>query len=470
MKSFMDQDFLLETETAKTLFHEYSEKMPIIDYHCHINPKEIAQDRHFENITQVWLGGDHYKWRFMRSCGVEEKYITGDASDYDKFMKWAECLGKAIGNPLFHWSHLELQRYFDYHGVLNRKTADEVWKLCNEKLADPGMSARNLILRSNVKIVCTTDDPIDSLEWHEMLAKDDSFDVKVLPAWRPDKAMNIEKPDYLDYINKLAACVGVDEITTFQGLKDALRNRLEYFAERGCLVSDHGLEFVCYQDATEDEVEAIFLKRLNRMILTRQEELQFKTAFMVFMGREYHRLNWTMQLHYGCKRDNNTAQFNKIGPDTGYDCIGDSVPSAQLADYLNALEMTGELPRTILYSLNPHDNQTICTIMGCFQNSDAIGKIQHGSAWWFNDNKNGMIDQMTSLAHLGNLSGFVGMLTDSRSFLSYTRHEYFRRILCNFIGNLVENGEYPGDMEMLSEIVQDISYNNALRYFQFPIK
>lgn len=469
MKEFMNRDFLLETETAKTLFHDYAAKTPILDYHCHINPKEIAEDRKFDNITQLWLGGDHYKWRFMRSCGVEEKYITGDASDYDKFCKWAECLGKAVGNPLFHWSHLELQRYFDYHGVLNKKTADEVWNLCNAKLQEPSMTARNIILRSNVTLICTTDDPIDNLEWHAKIAADSDFNVKVLPAWRPDKAMYIEKPDYLDYLDKLAAAAGMNYITSFAHLKKALLNRMEFFASMGCTVSDHGMEFVMYSPVSDEELEAIFLKRLNHMILTREEELKFKTSFMVFMGREYHRLNWTMQLHYGVKRDNNVRMYKNIGPDTGFDCISNNSPSWQLADFLNALALTDELPKTIIYSLNPNDNPAIGTIIGCFQDSSAIGKIQQGSAWWFNDHKKGMEEQMTSLANLGNLSGFVGMLTDSRSFLSYTRHEYFRRILCNLLGNWVENGEFPADMDTLGEIVTDISYNNAKRYFEFPL-
>lgn len=469
MKAFMDKDFLLETETAKKLYHDYAEKTPILDYHCHINPREIAEDRRFDNIAQVWLGADHYKWRFMRSCGVEEKYVTGDASDYEKFVKWAECLGKAIGNPLFHWSHLELQRYFGYNGVLNKNTADEVWNLCNEKLKDPSMSARNLVKQSNVTLICTTDDPIDSLEWHKMIAEDESFDVKVLPAWRPDKAMYIEKPDYLDYLDKLAAVCGMEEITSFADLKAALKMRMEFFATMGCNVSDHGMAFVMYYPASDDEVEEIFLKKLNKMILTQEEEYKFKTAFMLFVGKEYHRLDWAMQLHYGVKRDNNTAQFKKIGPDTGYDCSDNNTPSAQLVDFLNALAVTDELPRTVIYSLNPIDNQAIGTIIGCFQDSSAVAKIQQGSAWWFNDNKTGMIEQMTSLANLGNLSGFVGMLTDSRSFLSYTRHEYFRRILCNLIGGWVENGEFPADMQILEEIVKDISYNNAKRYFKFPL-
>lgn len=468
MKEFMDQDFLLSTETARKLYHDFAEKMPVIDYHCHINPREIAEDRCFENITQVWLGGDHYKWRFMRSCGVDEFYITGDASDKDKFLKWAECVGKAIGNPLYHWSHLELQRYFGYHGALSAKTAEEVWDICNEKLADASMSVRNLIKQSNVRLICTTDDPIDSLEWHKMIAEDASFDVKVLPAWRPDKAMNIEKPEYLDYLEKLSKVSGV-MICSFADLKKALSNRMDFFASMGCSVSDHALEYVMYVPATEDEIEAIFSKRKSGQAVSREEELKFKTAFMMFVGSEYAKRDWAMQLHYGCKRDNNTTMYNKLGPDTGYDCINNYAPSMQTADFLNAMNEAGGLPRTILYSLNPNDNQAIGTILGCFQDSTAVAKIQQGSAWWFNDHKVGMQDQMISLANLGNLSGFVGMLTDSRSFLSYTRHEYFRRIMCNLIGDWVENGEFPQDYDILGDIVSNISYNNAVNYFKFDI-
>ncbi len=468
MKTFMDKDFLLENDTAKELYHSFAEKTPILDYHCHINPQEIATDRHFDNIAQVWLGADHYKWRYLRSCGVEEKYITGDASDYEKFVKWAECLGKAIGNPLYHWSHLELQRYFGYYGALNKNTADEVWELCNKKLQDPAMSARALIKQSNVTLICTTDDPIDSLEWHKMIAEDPTFGVKVLPAWRPDKAMYIEKPDFPEYIGKLATVSQIN-ITSFADLKEALKKRMDFFADMGCTVSDHGMAFVMYYPASEDEVEKIFTKKMNQQALTKEEEYQYKTAFMLFMGRQYHRLDWAMQLHYGVKRDNNTYMFRKIGPDTGFDCIDNHTPSAQLVDFLNALATTEELPRTVVYSLNPQDNQAICSIIGCFQNAEMIAKVQQGSAWWFNDNKPGMIEQMTSLASLGNLSGFVGMLTDSRSFLSYTRHEYFRRILCNLLGTWVENGEFPKDMDTLGEIVADISYNNAKRYFRFPL-
>ena len=468
MKAFMDADFLLSNDTAKKLYHEYAAKVPVLDYHCHINPREIAEDRRFENITQVWLGGDHYKWRFMRSCGVEEYYITGAASDHDKFIKWAECLGKAIGNPLYHWSHLELQRYFGFYGALSAKNAEEVWELCNKKLAEPSMTARNIIKNSNVTLICTTDDPIDSLEWHKVIAEDKDFDVQVLPAWRPDKAMYIEKPDYAEYIGKLAKVSGV-EIASFEDVKKALCIRMDYFASMGCSVSDHGLEYVYYAPATAEEVEAIFAKKMSGGEVSREEEFKFKTAFMIFVGGEYCRRNWVMQLHYGVKRDNNKVMFAKIGPDTGYDCTNNYAPSSQLADFLNAVNEATGLPKTIIYSLNPVDNQAIGTIIGAFQDSAAVGKIQQGSAWWFNDNKTGMIEQMTSLANLGNLSGFVGMLTDSRSFLSYTRHEYFRRILCNLIGGWVENGEFPEDYDILGEMVRNISYYNAVNYFGFNL-
>ena len=468
MKNFMDQDFLLSTPTAQALYHNFAEKMPVLDYHCHINPKEIAEDRCFENITQVWLGGDHYKWRFMRSCGVDEYYITGGAPDKEKFMKWAECLGKAVGNPLYHWSHLELQRYFDYHGYLNKNTAEEVWNLCNAKLAQPDMSVRNIIKKSNVTLICTTDDPVDSLEYHKAIKADSSFDVQVLPAWRPDKAMNLEKPEYLDYLSKLADVSGV-KIDSFAALKEALKVRMAYFAENGCSVSDHALEYVMYAPASDSEIDAIFAKRLSGGSVSREEEMKFKTAFMLFVDKEYHKLGWVSQLHYGCKRDNNRLMYEKLGPDTGYDCINNYAPSSEMADFLNALIATDELPKTILYSLNPNDNASIGTILGCFQDSTAVAKIQQGSAWWFNDHKTGMEQQMISLANLGNLSGFVGMLTDSRSFLSYTRHEYFRRIMCNFIGGLVENGEFANDMDTLKEIVEGISYNNAVRYFGFDL-
>ena len=469
MKAFMDENFLLSTATAQKLYHEYAEPMPIVDYHCHLSPREIYEDLKYETITQVWLGGDHYKWRQMRSNGVEEYYITGDAPDREKFQKWAETLEKAIGNPLYHWSHLELQRYFGYSGYLNGDTAEEVWNICNEKLKDDGMSVRNLIRKSNVRLLCTTDDPADDLQYHKKIAEDVTFQVKVLPAWRPDKAMNLERPEYPEYLKALEAASGV-KIDSFATLKKALCVRMDFFHENGCCISDHGLEYVMYYPASKEEIEVIYEKRLLGKRISEDEILKFKTAFMQFAGKEYHKRNWVMQLHYGCKRDNNSVSFNNLGPDTGFDCINNYAPSVQMADFLDALNKTGELPRTILYSLNPNDNASIGTIMGCFQDASAVGKIQQGSAWWFNDHKTGMIEQVTSLANLGLLSNFIGMLTDSRSFLSYTRHEYFRRILCELIGGWVENGEYPADYKALEKIIKGISYENAVRYFEFNIQ
>ena len=464
MKKFMDADFLLTTPTAKHLYHDFAEKLPIIDYHCHLSPKEIYEDVQFENITQVWLGGDHYKWRQMRSNGVEEKYITGDASDREKFQKWAETLEVAIGNPLYHWSHLELQKYFGYEGHLCGDTAEEVWNLCNEKLSTPEMSARNLILQSNVEMVCTTDDPADSLEWHKKI-REDGFSVKVLPSFRPDKARAIEKEGFCDYIQTLSAASGI-AITDFASLVDALRQRMDVFDENGCVVSDHGLEYVMYESYTDAEADEIFKRRLAGEELTATEMRKYKTAFMVAVGREYAKRHWVMQLHYGVQRDLNKKVFAALGPDAGIDAIDTVGSSVEMGQYLNALAITDELPKTIIYSLNPADDAAIGTVIGCFQDSTAVGKIQHGSAWWFNDNKTGMIAQMTSLANLGLLGKFVGMLTESRSFLSYTRHEYFRRIMCELIGGWVENGEYPQDEKALKRIVEGISFYNAKRYFQ----
>ena len=457
MRAFMDRDFLLSTETAKHLYHDFAEGMPIIDYHCHLDPKEIFEDRKFENITQLWLGGDHYKWRLMRSAGVGERFITGDATDREKFRKWAETVSLAIGSPLYHWSHLELRNYFGYDGVLNGDTAEEVWNLCSEKLQT--LSARKLIEDSNVKALCTTDDPADSLEWHKKIAEDPSFGVKVLPSFRPDKAVSIEKADYLEYLKRLG------EITSFSQLAEVLKERLAVFVSLGCRVSDHGLESVPYAPATEAEVEAIFQKRLHGELPTAQEAKQFKTALLLALGREYRRLGVVMQLHFGVIRDNAKRVFRALGPDAGVDSIGDAVSIRDLAAFLNALDETDELPKTILYSLNPNDNAALVTVMGAFQTGEAVSKIQHGSAWWFNDHKRGMIDQLTNLAAGGYLAGFVGMLTDSRSFLSYARHEYFRRILCDLIGTWVENGEYPADDAALRTIVEGICYANAQRYF-----
>ncbi len=469
MKPFLDKDFLLNTETARKLYHEAAEGMPIIDYHCHLSPREIYEDIRYENITQVWLGGDHYKWRLMRSAGVPEKYITGNASDREKFEKYAEVLGKAIGNPLYHWSHLELRRYFGYDGILNKDTAGEVWELANAKLRSEGYSARELIRMSNVETICTTDDPADTLEWHEKLAADSSFPVTVLPAWRPDAAMYIEKTAYPAYLARLEAAAGM-KIATFADLIAALRRRLDFFAERGCRLSDHGMGYVMYAPAEADEIETIFRNRLAGVMPGSAEEAKFKYAFMSAMAAEYRKRDWVMQLHYGVRRDNNPVMFRAVGPDTGFDCAVDYTPAEQTAAFLGALEDAGNLPKTILYSLNPSDNAVIGTIIGCFQNDMAVGRIQHGSAWWFNDHFDGMCAQMKSLAALGYLAGFVGMLTDSRSFLSYPRHEYFRRILCRILGEWAEEGFYPEDMDTLKEIVKDISYNNAKKYFGFETK
>lgn len=464
MKKFMDRDFLLDSDTAKHLFHDYAENMPIADYHCHLSPKEIYEDRRFENITQVWLGGDHYKWRLMRWHGVEEKYITGAGSDHDKFMKWAETLGCAIGNPLYHWSHLELQRYFGYTGILNEDTAEEVWNLCNEKLQH--MSARQMIADAKVTHLCTTDDPIDDLHYHELIKTDSSFHTEVLPAWRPDQIIAIEKDSFVSYLHKLEAAAQMT-IETYPELRQALHNRLNYFAAHGCRVSDHGLDAVAYIPASEAELNAILAKKINHEVLSEEECLKYRSALLKDLGREYAERGWVMQLHYNVIRNTNTRMFQALGPDSGLDCISHQADTNGLVAFLDALAKDSNLPKTVIYSLNPNDNAVIDTIIGCFEDSECRGKLQHGAAWWFNDHKQGMEAQMITLASEGMLSDFIGMLTDSRSFLSYARHEYFRRILCNMIGAWVENGEYPDDEKRLEKIVKGICYDNAMSYFGF---
>ena len=465
MKKFNDENFLLNSETAIHLYHDYAKKLPIIDYHCHLSPKEIYEDVAYENITQLWLLGDHYKWRQMRTNGVEERFITGDAPDKEKFVMWAKTLSNAIGNPLYHWSHLELKQYFGYEGYLSEDTADEVWELCIEKLKTGKLTARQLIQASNVEVVCTTDDPVDSLEWHIKL-KEEGFTTKVLPSFRPDLAVAIEKEDFADYLSKLSKVSGV-EINSFEALCKALQKRVDFFDEVGCKVSDHGLPYVMYEEATLAELNQILSKKLQGESLSDIEMKKYKTGLMLELGKMYAKKNWAMQLHFGVQRDLNKKIFNAIGKDAGIDAIDNYTSATELGEFLNALAVADGLPKTILYSLNPNDNAMIGTVMGCFQDSLVAGKIQHGSAWWFNDHKTGMINQMTSLASLGLLGNFVGMLTDSRSFLSYTRHEYFRRILCNLIGEWVENGEYPNDEKSLKRIVEGISYYNAKRYFDF---
>lgn len=468
MKAFLDDDFLLTTPTARRLY-QVARSMPILDYHCHLDPKEIAQDRRFENITQVWLGGDHYKWRLMRANGVDEAYITGDAPDREKFQKWAETLELTIGNPLYHWSHLELRRYFGYEGVLNEDTAQEVWELCNQKLQEPGMSARNLIANSGVTLVCTTDDPADSLEWHQQLAQDSSFPVKVLPAWRPDAAMGLERPEYLDYLQRLGQAAGV-EIRTYADLKEALLSRMAFFDKMGCRASDHALTAAVCQPASEEELERVFQKCLEGEPLTQEELAAFQTGFLRFVAGEYKRLGWVMQLHYGCRRNNNTRMFHKLGRDTGYDAVLQGTPSLEVAAFLDLLASQDALPRMVLYSLNPNDDEGLNSVIGCFQDGTPLGRIQQGSAWWFNDHKAGMVKQLTAFANGGLLGNFIGMLTDSRSFLSYPRHEYFRRILCELLGAWVENGEYPADWKALEKMVRGVCYNNAVEFFGFPLE
>ncbi len=466
MKAFMDKDFMLHSDTAKTLYHDYAAKMPIIDYHCHIPPQEIWEDRRFENITQVWLGGDHYKWRVMRSNGVDEYYITGDAPDREKFQKFAEALPKCIGNPMYHWCHMELKTYFGYEGILNGTTAQEVWDLCNEKLQnDPSMSARGLIRQSNVYMVGTTDDPCDDLRWHKLLAEDSSFETQVCPSFRPDKALAIQKPGFVDYIHQLEKVVG-SEFKCIRCVQNALSQRIDFFDKMGCHASDHGLDHMVCTPGTDEEATAIFQKAMAGEAVTVYEADLYATNLLLHCAREYAKRGWVMQLHYSCMRNPNSRMLSKLGPDSGFDCIAITDSCFQLSALLDTLDSTNELPRTIIYSLNPADNAMIDTVIGAFQSSEVPGKIQHGSGWWFNDTHTGMEAQMTSLANLSLLGNFVGMLTDSRSLLSYTRHAYFRRILCNLIGQWVENGEYPADLQTLGQMVQDISFNNAKRYFQ----
>lgn len=465
MKNFLDKDFMLQGKTAQELYVKFAKKMPIIDYHCHIDPKEIYEDRCYENLTQLWLYGDHYKWRVMRACGIEEKYITGSASDYDKFCRYAEALEYAIGNPLYHWSHMELEKYFGFKGVLNRDTADKVWSLSQRILKEERLSTRQIISKSNVEVICTTDDPADSLCWHLKL-KESGYPVKVLPAWRPDKALHLESDDFLEYLQRLED-VSQCRINRVDTLKEVLVKRMNYFAEAGCSVSDHGLEYVPYARCSDRELESIFSKRLSGQQISALEKEKFKTEMLIFLATEYKRRNWVMQIHYGCDRNNHSIQFRRLGPDTGYDSICNFTPSDKIVDFLDAVNCEGGLGKTILYSLNPSDNAVIDSIIGSFQSEGKSCNIQHGSAWWFNDHKAGMEQQLTSLANLGVIGKFIGMLTDSRSFLSYTRHDYFRRILCSLIGKWVDDGEYPYDEEMLGRIIKGISHDNAETFFNF---
>ena len=475
MKEFMNKDFLLDTPTAQHLFHDYAEKMPLADYHCHLNPREIYEDRRFNNLAEVWLGGenpdgtfagDHYKWRVMRSNGVEEKMVTGMVDPFEKFMKFVEALELAIGNPMYHWCHLELRQFFGVTEPLTTESAKRIWDHCNDMLRnDPDMSARGLIRKANVAFIGTTDDPIDSLEWHEKIAADPTIDVVVGPSYRPDRAVNIHKAGWKEYMGLLAASVGKKSLPTMQDVLNALLERLEHFAAHGCKAVDHGLDYVPFQNYTVEQADAVYQKALKGEKLTVEEVEGFQTVILVFLGKHYHRMDIAMQLHYSCLRNNNQRIFKLQGGDTGVDAIAQNTCGGNISQLLSVLDEAGACPKTILYSLNPADNAQLGTLIGCFQGPEVPGKIQQGSAWWFNDHKVGMEEQMKSLASLGLLGNFIGMLTDSRSFLSYARHDYFRRIMCNLIGNWVENGEYPNIESSLKKIVEGISFNNAKRYF-----
>ena len=475
MKAFMDKDFVLETATAQHLFHDYAEKLPLVDYHCHLNPREIYEDRRFNDLAEVWLGGenpdgsfagDHYKWRLMRSNGIPEEYVTGNKPGFERFLKLAEALELAIGNPMYHWCHLELQQFFGVTEPLTTESAQRIWDHCNDLLRnDPDMTARGLIRKANVAFIGTTDDPIDTLEWHDKIAADPTISVIVGPSYRPDKAVNIHKAGWHGYMRQLAASVGKESLATMQDVLDALTQRLEFFAAHGCKASDHGLDYVPYQNYTVEQANAVYQKALRGEMLTTEEVEGFQTVILLHLGKAYSRLGIVMQLHYSCLRNNNQRIFKAQGPDTGVDAIAQNSCGGNISKLLSDLDEANACPRTILYSLNPADNAQLGTLIGCFQDSSIPGKIQHGSAWWFNDTKHGMEEQMKSLASLGVLGNFVGMLTDSRSFLSYARHDYFRRILCNLVGNWVEKGEYPNIEASLKKIVEGVSFYNAKRYF-----
>ena len=463
MKKFMDKDFLLKTETAKKLFAA-CENEPIFDWHCHLSPKEIYENNAPSDLAYLWLAGDHYKWRAMRSCGISEDYITGDKSPYEKFKAWAKAMPNLIGNPLYHWTHLELQRYFDIYEPLSEKTCDAIWEKANNLIKNGGYTPRELIEKSNVKYLCTTDDAADTLEYHKLLKEDETFSCHVLPAFRPDKALGIELDGYLEWLATLEK-VSDTQIKSFTELKKVLLTRIELFKEMGCCASDHALTYIPYVRGSEDELNALFTKKISGAELTTEEIDLYKTELLIFLANEYAKNNWAMEIHIGAMRNNNTEMFKKLGPDTGYDSIADYEIAINLSKLLNAMHSEFRLPKTVLFTLNPKDNQVLGTMLGNFQTDEAASKIQFGTAWWFNDNYDGMRAQMSSLMNLGAFAKFIGMLTDSRSFLSYPRHEYFRRIVCENIGDLVEEGKYPDDIEFLSEVVKDISFRNAEKYF-----
>lgn len=462
---FINDTFLLENKYAEELYHNYSKNQPIIDYHNHLSPQFIAEDKIFDTITQVWINGDHYKWRAMRTLGINEQFITGNASDKEKFMHWAKTVPYTMRNPLYHWTHLELARYFDIYDLLNEKSAEKIYHEASAKINSSEYSTQNLVRKVNAEFVCTTEDPIDTLEYHQQIAKN-PFGTKISTAFRPDKAIFILNDGYNSYIDTLGEVAGIS-INTYTDLCSALRNRIEFFDANGCKLCDHGLDQVYFENYTESEVNAIFKKKRENLVLTNEEALKFQSAVLLFLFETYHEYGWVQQLHLGALRNNNARMHRILGPDTGWDSIGDYPQAQKLSGFLNALDSKDKLAKTIIYNLNPADNEVMATMIGNFNDGSVKGKVQFGSGWWFLDQKDGMTKQLNALSNMGLISCFVGMLTDSRSFLSFPRHEYFRRILCNLLGDEIKRGELPNDMEWIGKMVADISYNNAKEYFKF---
>lgn len=470
MGAFIHENFILQNKTAQHLYHEYAKNLPIYDYHCHLSPQEIAEDRKFKNITELWLAGDHYKWRALRTQGIDEKFITGDASDKEKFAAWAKTVPNTVGNALYHWTHLELKTYFGVDELLNEENWERIWDQCNNLLQQEGYSVQGLIKRSNVKVICTTDDPTDDLHYHDEIANQD-FSAKVLPTFRPDKGLEINKETFVPFIEKLEEVTN-KQLSSYEEFTKALEERVAYFHEKGCRISDHGLGEVPFASYTESELETIYQAGRNGQAVSPEDERKFKAATLIFLAKCYKDRGWAMQIHFGAIRNNNTKMFNKLGPDAGFDSINDqSQVAAPLNAFLDACDQQDSLPRTILYNLNPVYNDLVGSTIANFQTEAGIaGKIQFGAGWWFNDTKPGMLRQMTALADQGLLMHFVGMLTDSRSFISYSRHEYFRRILCNLVGTWVEDGELPNDPALLRKLIENICYNNAKNYFSIDVQ
>ena len=468
-RNFINDDFLLTNDTSKTLYHEFASKMPIIDYHCHLPPQEIANDKTWETITELWLGGDHYKWRAMRSNGINENLVTGSADSWEKFLGWAETMPKLMGNPLYHWNQLELARYFDIYELLSPNSSQKIYTQCNELLGDSGLSARKLIEESNVKVICTTDDPCDTLNFHYSIEQDESISCKVIPAWRPDKAMMPELgDDFVKWI-ELLSNVSDTNIASFDHFIDALEKRHQFFHDRGCRLSDHGVETFYAEEYTERDIQNVFKKVMSGSDLVQDEVLKFKSHMLYIFGVMDAEKNWVQQYHYGALRNNSSRLFKQLGPDIGCDSIGDWSAAEPMSKLFSRLDEEGKLAKTIIYPINPRDNEMVGAMIGNFQDGSVPGKIQFGSGWWFNDQMDGMLRQIEALSQLGLLSRFVGMLTDSRSFLSFTRHEYFRRILCNKLGVEIESGIIPNEVDFIGNMVEDISYNNAAGYFDFQV-